>query len=72
VNPGHEYVVYLPHGGEVTVDLRAASGSLAVEWIHPLEGPALPGGSVAGGGERRFTVPFEGGAVLYLSALGGG
>ena len=31
-DPGKEYLVYLPDGGEVTVDLSAASGSLAVEW----------------------------------------
>ncbi|MBM4048611.1 MAG: hypothetical protein FJ279_26205, partial [Planctomycetes bacterium] len=30
-NPGREYLVYLPEGGEVTVDLTAASGTLTVE-----------------------------------------
>ena len=30
-DPGREYVVYLPSGGKVTVDLSAAKGGLAVE-----------------------------------------
>ncbi|MDI7274917.1 MAG: putative collagen-binding domain-containing protein, partial [Anaerolineae bacterium] len=72
VNPGQEYVVYLPDGGEVTMDLRAAVGTLAVEWIHPLEGPVQPAGQVAGGSEASFTPPFEGGAALYLKALNRG
>jgi hypothetical protein len=71
VHPGHEYLVYLPQGAEVTVDLGTARGELAVEWINPLEGPVSPTGTVTGGGQRRFTAPFEGDAALYLKALGG-
>jgi len=41
-NPGAEYVVYLPAGGEVTVDLSAAKGMLQVEWVHPVEGTVKP------------------------------
>ncbi|MDI7275874.1 MAG: putative collagen-binding domain-containing protein, partial [Anaerolineae bacterium] len=66
VNPGHEYVVYLPHGGEVTVDLRAATGTLTAEWIHPIEGPLPSASKVTGGGQRRLAPPFEGDAALYL------
>ena len=65
-NPGEEYLVYLPDGGEVTVDLSAASGSLAVEWFNPRSADAAQGQSIAGGGKRSFKPPFDGDAVLYL------
>lgn len=69
--PGVEYLVYLPDGGEVTVDLTAAAGALEVEWMHPVEGVLTPGGTVDGGANRTFRPPFEGDAVLYLWKRGG-
>jgi Family of unknown function (DUF6298)/Putative collagen-binding domain of a collagenase len=65
-NPGMEYVVYLPGGGEVEVDLSAAAGPLAVEWIHPTEGTIQRSGQAVGGSKQRFRSPFSGDAVLYL------
>jgi len=41
-DPANAYVIYLPQGGEVTVDLSAATGELAVQWIHPIEGKTTP------------------------------
>ena len=66
--PGHDYVVYLPAGGDVTVDLSAASGPLAVEWIHPAEGNRQSADSVMGGGQRAFRAPFPADSVLYIRA----
>jgi len=63
-----EYLVYLPNGGEVTVDLSAATGTFAVEWFNPAQDKTLRGDPVAGGAVRRFPAPFEGDAVLYLAA----
>ena len=68
-NPGEEYLVYLPKGGEVTVNLSAVAGRLAVEWIHPVEGTITPGEPIAGGAERAFGAPFAGEAVLYLKTV---
>ena len=65
-NPGKEYLVYIPSGGEVTVTSSAATGLLKVEWINPLEGHITPAEPAAGGGQRRFKAPFSGDAVLYL------
>jgi hypothetical protein len=65
-HPGQEYLVYLPDGGEVTVDLSAAAGPLAVEWMPPVEGVLTPGGTAEGGAARTFTAPFAGDAVLVL------
>ncbi len=65
-DPGHEYLAFLPDGGEVTVDLSAATGDLAVEWLRPVDGTVVQGGGVAGGGQRTLKSPFFGDAVLYL------
>lgn len=69
-SPGQEYLVYLPEGGKVTVDLTAAQGSLAVEWFNPRKGDKQAGGTTTGGAKRSFRAPFEGDAVLYLRKTG--
>jgi hypothetical protein len=65
--PGTDYLIYLPAGGSVSVDLSAAKGELAVEWFDPAEGKAVAAGMVRGGDRRKFEVPFPGAAVLYLA-----
>lgn len=65
--PGEVYVVYLPTGGEVTVDLSAGRGPFRVEWIAPVAGTTSAGSAEAGGSKRRLTAPGEGAAVLVLS-----
>lgn len=63
---GAEYLVYLPTGGEVEVDLHATPGALQVEWFNPESGKITPGEMVIGGERQAFTAPFSGDAVLYL------
>ncbi|MDH7568400.1 MAG: DUF6298 domain-containing protein [Armatimonadota bacterium] len=63
-NPGAEYLVYAPQGGEFTVEL--APGRYLVEWTNPDDGQATPGATVEGGARRAFKGPFAGSAVLYL------
>ena len=65
-NPEREFLVYLPEGDRVEVDLSRASGRLNVEWVHPEDGTITLGGSVAGGKRESLDVPFVGPAVLYL------
>lgn len=65
-NPGVEYLVYLPEGGEATVDLSASTARFQIEWCHPVEGTRVPGEAVTGGGQRVFWAPFPADAVLYL------
>lgn len=65
-NPGKEYLVYLPDGGEATVDLVAAKAPVAVEWFNPRTSEKRVGDKVDGGAQRLFQAPFEGDAVLYL------
>ena len=57
-NPGVEYLIYLPGGGKVWVDLSAASGTFSVEWFNPMTGATMSGGKIAGGANRAFTSPF--------------
>jgi len=65
-DPGNEYLVYLPEGGEATVDLSSASDPMAVEWFNPRSGDAVAGARADRGGKRTFQSPFTGDAVLYL------
>ncbi len=64
--PGSAYLIYLAAGGKATVALRNASARFAVEWFSPSSGKTVAGRPV-GGGDREFTAPFPGDAVLYLS-----
>jgi hypothetical protein len=65
-DPGREYLVYLPQGGEVTVDLRAALGQMSVEWLRAAEGMLTHAEPVLGGSQRTLRTPFDGDAVLHL------
>ena len=65
-NPGKEYLVYLPDGGEVTVDLSTDSGAMRVQWMKPVEGRLIAGKTIAGGSRQTFRPPFNGDAVLYI------
>jgi hypothetical protein len=69
VNPGVEYLVYLPSGGSVRVDLSAANGSFVATWFSPITGRTTSGGTVTGGIPILFTSPISGDAVLYLQAM---
>jgi hypothetical protein len=66
VASGAEYLVYLPSGGGVSVDLSGASGQLLVEWFNPGTGMPTAGGTTTGGAIRFFTAPFGQDAVLYI------
>jgi len=65
-NPGFEYLVYLPDGEEVAVDLSSASGTFTVEWFNPNTGSTMDGGTTSGGTSRSFLAPFSEDAVLYM------
>jgi hypothetical protein len=64
--PGREYLVYLPDGGEVTVDLGGATSDLSVEWLDPSDGGERSGGTVKGGEKATLKSPFTDDAVVYL------
>ncbi len=66
-NPGAEYLVFLPQGGSITVDLSAATGKLNVEWLDIENDKNMTADKIAGGGKCQIRAPFAGAAVLYLS-----
>ena len=61
---GKEYVVFLPEGGEATVDLSAASGKLTVEWYRVEDGKSRAGDDIAGGKEIKLASPWFGHDVV--------
>jgi hypothetical protein len=63
--PGSEYLIYQPASGPFTVHLTA--GAYDYEWFNPASGKVDSSGTVtAADGERSFTPPFSGDAVLHL------
>jgi hypothetical protein len=66
-----EYLVYLPSGGEATVDLSATSGKLSVEWINAATGASSSAAAISGGSKQNLTAPFPGEAVAWLRSTGG-
>lgn len=65
-NAGAEYLIYLPEGGSVSVDLSASSGELSVTWFDPATGEYIDEDKVPEGNRLEFTAPFAGHAVLYI------
>jgi hypothetical protein len=63
---GAEYLVYLPAGGSVTVDLSASPQALDVEWFLPATGRTVPGDKIVGGGSQTLGAPRGPNAVLYI------
>jgi hypothetical protein len=65
-NPGQEYLAYQPGSGSFTVNLVA--GDYNYEWFNPNTNSIAETGSfTAGSGNKTFTPPFSGDAVLYLN-----
>ncbi|MBK8050408.1 MAG: hypothetical protein IPK16_26885 [Anaerolineales bacterium] len=60
------YLVYLPEGGAVTIDLTGNSGQFTAEWISPQSGKTVHLETVDAGLPRNLTAPFEGDALVYL------
>ncbi len=67
-DPGKEYVVFLPRGDEVTVDLSSASGNMSAEWLQLDSGGSSSPAVVQGGAKRTLKAPFAGPAVLHIKA----
>jgi uncharacterized protein YjdB len=64
--PGSEYLVFLPTGGSVRVNLSGVTGARAVEWLNPATGKVTQAAAVSGGTTVTLRAPFSGAAVVYL------
>ena len=63
---GVAYLVYLPDGGKVEVDLAGSPGNYDAEWIDPESGKTVAREKAAGGASVLMDPPFEGSALVYL------
>ena len=66
-DPGQEYVVYMPDGGMLYIDLSDCSRTLQANWLNPISGRYTSGVSVGGRQKASLIPPFDGEAVLHLS-----
>jgi hypothetical protein len=58
--PGHEYAVYFPDGGSVTLDLGALDGEASLTWLEVLEKRWSEPEPVNGGGSFPLETPGPG------------
>ena len=65
-DPGREYLVFIPQGSEVEVDLSATSGPMVAEWLLLGDVSSTSKESVVGRAKRKLKAPFTGQVVLYL------
>lgn len=63
---GENYIVYLPEGGSIELDLTAAAKTFNALWFNPRDGATRMIGSVIGGGRSSFTAPDRSDWVLLV------
>lgn len=56
-NPGKAYALYLPAGGQVTLDLGRAQGTLNIRWININTGQWGPESKLEGGRKVAISSP---------------
>ena len=66
--PGEEYLVYLPEGGSVRLDIAVGDEGLDVEWYDPATGVLISADPITAGGTIEFSPPGEPGTdwVLHI------
>jgi hypothetical protein len=65
--PGREYVIYVPSGRTVTVDLSSAEVLLSARWYDPRTGRFSKPTTVKGGTRRSFEAPDRQDWVLHVA-----
>jgi hypothetical protein len=69
---GQAYLVYLPDGGNLNLNLSASSNSFSAQWFNPRDGSTRAIAPVAGGGGRSFSAPDGNDWALMLRRSSGG
>lgn len=64
--PDHQYVVYLPKGGETQIDLKAAPGAYRAEWLDPRTGNVGQKFLISGGRAVSVVAPDSEDWVLHI------
>jgi hypothetical protein len=65
-DPGREYVIYLPRGGGVTVNLGRANATFGATWYNPRTRTDEDAQMLAGGAPKRLIAPDTDDWVLHL------
>lgn len=66
--PGRNYLIYKPAGDSGPVTAKLVPGTYRWEWFDPTRGrEAAQGERAVTGGETRFSCPFQGDGVLFLT-----
>ncbi|MCA1758319.1 MAG: hypothetical protein LC658_01000, partial [Bacteroidales bacterium] len=65
--PGKQYAVYFPKGGEVGLDLTPEDESWEIRWRNVLDGSIQPGLQVEGGSAVMLKTPGSGHWVAVLN-----
>jgi hypothetical protein len=64
---GREYMVYVPEGQPVTLDLEHVSGRFVSSWFSAVDGTERSGREIEGGSQVTLSSPFkEGDAMVWL------
>jgi hypothetical protein len=63
--PGEQYLVFLPGGRPVRLDLAGGGGCFASEWLDPAAGARTGGARLDAGRSHVFEPPWRGDAVLF-------
>lgn len=66
VEIGKVYVIYMPKGGNVAVDLVQVKGDFMARWFNPKNGEWTDIGVISGGTTQEFNAPDEYDWVLYI------
>src|ERR1051325_5441070 len=66
VNPGNEYLIYLPSGTRLAVDLSTTQQDFLLTWFDPTSGQTIAGNPIAGGAQITVQSPFRGPAMLHM------
>ena len=65
-----QFLVYIPQGNVVTLNLSGIQGVFSVEWFDPGTGLAVNDSSRKGRSRRLFRSPFDWESVLFLKQTG--
>jgi hypothetical protein len=67
-DPGRDYLVYAPNGGEISLDLTDQAESFIARWVDPRAGRAAgPETPVIGGKTFTITPSHSGPALLWVT-----
>jgi hypothetical protein len=65
-SPNDFYVVFIPNGGEVVVDLTGSQASYSATWLAPITGQHVRNKKIEGGKKVPLSSPFSGSSVVLV------